>query len=336
MAMAALVNESDFASILEDVDAERSLFVCQEEVTELTGATITTATSSRSVVPNALPSCRCRGACKTVRCPCKAAKVGCHPERCKCSTSKCSNQMESAAVNADELAEVDSGDEEPEQFCKCAASDLCNTTACYCLAIKKKKCDSARCTCVESVCMNKADTVIPSDDDDPDDADIASQVQRYCSTHDKGDVEAMLAKMATVCPHLWRSLTASPHSVDISPSHQKPSWCKCGKCYEEADPEDRVCCKNNKKNHEHPSFEKVCLDRHTLEVALVNNCDWLNMPKIYTPAKFRNTAYRQYILWFHGKLGYKNRRRIPSCIKWYIRRRYPEPDGNYVGYKEWC
>ena len=48
MAMAALVNESDFASILEDVDAERSLFVCQEEVTELTGATITTATSSRS------------------------------------------------------------------------------------------------------------------------------------------------------------------------------------------------------------------------------------------------------------------------------------------------
>ena len=101
-------------------------------------------------------------------------------------------------MNVDELAEVGSGDEEPEQFCKCAASDLCNTTAYYCLAIKKKKCDSARCICVESVCMNKADTVIPSDDDDPDDASITSQVQRYCSTHDKGDVKAILATMATV------------------------------------------------------------------------------------------------------------------------------------------
>ena len=103
-----------------------------------------------------------------------------------------------------------------------------------------------RSVLVQSVCTNKSDTVIP-DDDDPDDADIASQVQRYCSTHDKGEVEAILAKMAAVCPHLWRSLTVTPQSADISPNHQKPSWCKCGKYYEEADPEDRVCCKNNKK-----------------------------------------------------------------------------------------
>lgn len=330
----ALGDESDFATLLEDIDAEGSLLVTQEErIIELTGATITTATSSRSVVAGSLPSCRCRGACKTVRCPCKQANVGCHRDRCKCSISKCSNQMEPAAVNPDELAEVGSGDEEPEQFCQCDVLDPCSTTSCYCLAIKKKKCNATKCTCTESVCTNKTDTVIPNDDD-PDD-DITSQVQQYCSTHDKADVEAMLAKMAVVCPHLWRSLTAPTQSTDIGPDHQKPSWCKCDKCYEEADPEDRVCCKNNKKNHEHPSFEKVCLDKHTLEVALVNNCDWLNMPKIYTPAKFRNTAYRQYILWFHGKLGYKNRRRIPSCIKWYIRRRYPEPDGNYVGFKEW-
>ena len=148
MAMAVLANESDFASILEDVDAEGSLLVYQEEVIELTGATVTTA---RSVVPSTLLCYKCRGACKTVRCPCKAANVGCHSDRCKCSTSKCSNQMESNAVNADELAKVGSGDEEPEQFCKCAASDPCNTTACYCLAIKKKKCDSAKCTCAVSM-----------------------------------------------------------------------------------------------------------------------------------------------------------------------------------------
>ena len=37
----------------------------------------------------------------------------------------------------------------------------------------------------------------------------------------------------------------------------------------------------------------------------------------------------------HSRLPYyNNRRRIPSCIKWAIRQRYPEPDGNYTGYRE--
>ena len=57
--------------------------------------------------------------------------------------------MKSGAVNTEELAEVGGGDEEPEQFCKCAALNPHNTSACYCLAIKKKKCDSAKCTCGE-------------------------------------------------------------------------------------------------------------------------------------------------------------------------------------------
>ena len=34
--------------------------------------------------------------------------------------------MEPAAVNPDELAEVGSCDEEPEQFCKCDVLDPCN------------------------------------------------------------------------------------------------------------------------------------------------------------------------------------------------------------------
>ena len=114
---------------------------------------------------------------------------------------------------------------------------------------------------------------------------------------------------------------------------QQP-WCICGKCHREDDPEDRLCCKNNRRNHESPIFEHIVLNEHTLEVALINNADWLNLPRVFTNAKMRNTAYRQYILWYYGKLGYKNRRRIPSCIKWAIRQRYPEPDGNYTGYKE--
>ena len=43
----------------------RSLFVTHEErIINLMGATVTT-TSYRSVVPSSLPSCKCRGACRT-------------------------------------------------------------------------------------------------------------------------------------------------------------------------------------------------------------------------------------------------------------------------------
>ena len=70
----ALANKSDFVSLLEDIDTEGSLPVMHKKrVIELTGATVTTTTSSRSVVSSSLPSCRCRGACKTGKCPCKEA-----------------------------------------------------------------------------------------------------------------------------------------------------------------------------------------------------------------------------------------------------------------------
>ena len=146
-------------------------------------------------------------------------------------------------------------------------------------------------------------------------------------------VQGAIIRMATLFPHVLRSaMDASTTTTRKNPD--PPSWCKCGKCRPEEDPQDRICCKNHARNHENPVFERIVLDEHTIEVALMNNADWLNLPRIFTPAKMRNTAYRQYILWFWGKLGYKNRKRIPSCIKWHIRDRYPEEDGNYQGYKD--
>ena len=58
---------------------------------------------------------------------------------------------------------------------------------------------------------------------------------------------------------------------------------------------------------------QLCLNQQTLEVALINNCDWLNMTWIFTNAKYRNTAYWQYILWFYGRLGY-GKRKLPSAV----------------------
>ena len=131
-----------------------------------------------------------------------------------------------------------------------------------------------------------------------------------------GEVQDMVIRLAKLYPHLWRSAVALRDEPHVS--QNSPSWCKCGKWHEE-DPQDRLCCNNHARNHDNPVFERILLDEHTIEVALMNSVDWLNSPRIFSPAKIHNTAYWQYILWFWGKLGYTNRKRIPSCIEWQVR-----------------
>ena len=99
--------------------------------------------------------------------------------------------------------------------------------------------------------------------------------------------------------------------------------------------EERVCCMNKNKNHQHPLFENHVLTEHNLELAMLSNADQLNYP--FDPennACWRFTAYRQYTMWVWGKLGRRNRKVIPSCVLWKIRDRLPDPSGRYTGFME--
>lgn len=188
------------------------------------------------------------------------------------------------------------------------------------------------CECDQTTCKNVATSSHPSNTRSPtiSHGTHSIGVKDFCSSRSKEQLVCLLETVATTHPHVWAQISGT-HPTPPLTQDQIPKWCKCGKCKSEEDPLDRICCKNHAKNHEHFHFYHLCLDQQTLEIALINNCDWLNMPRVFNNSKFRNTAYSQYI---HGKLGYRNRKRIPSCIKWAIRLHYPEPDGVYTGYHE--
>ena len=55
---------------------------------------------------------------------------------------------------------------------------------------------------------------------------------------------------AAVSGIIWKSIVTSQDFPVSSFLKDVPPWCKCGKCREESDLLDRICCKNHPKNHE--------------------------------------------------------------------------------------
>ena len=118
-------------------------------------------------------------------------------------------------------------------------------------------------------------------------------------------------------------------------NQNSPDWCKCGLCVPMPTQAENKCCTRSVRPcvTTTPLFYQIVLDGNILDVAMRYREDMLAMEHPRNNENFRHTAYRQFVLWQHGRLGQGNRRVIPSCCVKAIRNRYPSPNGVYVGFR---
>ncbi len=98
------------------------------------------------------------------------------------------------------------------------------------------------------------------------------------------------------------------------PEEHNLNWCICFSCVQMPTVDERVCCTKNQSVTKFHAFKEVCLDRDILEVNIKAQADHYAEDVEFTTNSYRKAPYRQFTLWKYGKLGYENRRVIPSCV----------------------
>ena len=121
----------------------------------------------------------------------------------------------------------------------------------------------------------------------------------------------------------------------LDPNDDIQEWCNCGHCTIMPTQEENKCCSRVRRPciSRTNIFRQVVLDGNVLEIAMRYREDVLVLNNVRNNQSFRHAAYRQYVLWQHGRLGRGNRRVVPSCCVIAIRTRYPSPNGVYTGYR---
>ncbi|XP_021373259.1 P2X purinoceptor 7-like [Mizuhopecten yessoensis] len=119
------------------------------------------------------------------------------------------------------------------------------------------------------------------------------------------------------------------------PGSVAPDWCSCGNCRDMPTEVERRCCRHTPElcTTLMPDFRVIVLHEAVLAVARLYRQDVLAIPNDddYNRGN-RHAAYRQFVLWQHGRLGAGVRAVIPSCCVWAIRDKYPDQYGQYVGF----
>lgn len=116
-------------------------------------------------------------------------------------------------------------------------------------------------------------------------------------------------------------------------------WCICKNCRDMPTDLEKVCCRQPPRQciSKMAYMTYYVLEEGVLRLARTFWNDMLALTDTPEPGEemrqFRHAAYRQYVMWQHGRLGAGNRVVVPSCCVWRIRDKFPDPNSRYTGFK---
>ncbi|XP_043566173.1 uncharacterized protein LOC122560045 [Chiloscyllium plagiosum] len=170
--------------------------------------------------------------------------------------------------------------------------------------------------------------------------EMDKEIQTLASQLSRSKLEGIFVQLAKKNPGLIIDLLQDAPSGHIpnGPSTEIPSWCVCGLCREMPTDIEKVCCG---KTEEHCistscAMANLCLNDAVLYLMLMYRNELFglhSLPAENYNRELRHAAYRQYIMWQHGRLGTNSKRIIPSCCVWGIRTAFPDPGGEYSGFQ---
>ena len=89
-----------------------------------------------------------------------------------------------------------------------------------------------------------------------------------------------------------------------------PEWCNCGRCMAMPTQEENKCCARTRRPcvSRQALFYQIVPDANIFDIAMRYRENVLVLNNNRNNENFRHAAYRQFVLWQHGRLGRGNRR----------------------------
>ena len=134
---------------------------------------------------------------------------------------------------------------------------------------------------------------------------------------------------------LLKSVKEGDPPEDEPRQSNQPGWYICGRCRSMSLPAENVYCQKSPCVTTLEFFQLAVLDMNMLSISIVNRSDVFADEPDYTSSGYQKAVYHQWVLWNHEYLGRTNRRVIPLCVVCAVRNRYPAPDRQFLGFKEY-
>jgi hypothetical protein len=142
--------------------------------------------------------------------------------------------------------------------------------------------------------------------------------------------KALLIRAIEEMPRNMASVMRMQYNMFVK-SVVPPVFCECGYCCDMPTPAENICCMEDPCISKHHTFYNVCMRP---DVMLMFVMFWglkYNTNSTYSNRKMRYMAYKMFTTWQWGILN--RREPVPACAVHRIRLQFPEPDGDYTGFK---